>query len=242
MMDEKVLSYVERIERLIEEIAGIRQDIRDIYLEAKSQGHPPEILREVVKRRAMEPGIRRERDALLVVYESALGSSDHSADDQREALLLLAEAKAAQVTEIRLAELSGLVKLLDPDAEKVLVATIALVLDLRARRREISAEITGTLKVAKAQGYDAPRISEVCRRVELIDKHGREAVLAAEATRHAYIDVFERHEAFGAVQAATKDPALQRMLGEPAPKAKKSTKVIGRLAAQAAAARRALEG
>lgn len=136
MTDAGVIRYVERIERLIEEITALRQDVREVYAEAKADGHPPEILRAVVKRRAMDPATRQERDALLVIYEAAVGSEEHGPDEQRQALLTLAEAKAEHATEIRLRELAGLVTMLDPEAEKALVATIAVVLDLRAAARD----------------------------------------------------------------------------------------------------------
>lgn len=64
---------VERIERLEEEKAGIADDIKDIYLEAKARGYVGKVLREVVRIRKMDKEKRQEFEAILDVYKSALG-------------------------------------------------------------------------------------------------------------------------------------------------------------------------
>ena len=67
--------FIERIERLEEEKKGMQDDIKDVYLEAKSQGYDPKTMREIVRRRKMEKNARDEADALLDTYSSALGLS-----------------------------------------------------------------------------------------------------------------------------------------------------------------------
>lgn len=64
---------IERIERLSDEQKGISDDIKDVYLEAKSQGYEPKIMRKVIRLRKMEKHVRDEEAALLDVYASALG-------------------------------------------------------------------------------------------------------------------------------------------------------------------------
>lgn len=64
---------VERIERLEEEKAGIADDIKDIYMEAKARGYVGKVLREVVRIRKMDKEKRQEFEAILDVYKSALG-------------------------------------------------------------------------------------------------------------------------------------------------------------------------
>ena len=64
---------IERIERLEEEKKGIADDIRDVYLEAKSQGFDSKTMRSIVKLRKMEKDARDEMDALLETYRNALG-------------------------------------------------------------------------------------------------------------------------------------------------------------------------
>ena len=71
--DEQLRLFIERIERLEEEKKGIADDIRDVYLEAKSQGYDPKIMRQIVRLRKMPVHDRKEMEAILDVYKSALG-------------------------------------------------------------------------------------------------------------------------------------------------------------------------
>lgn len=65
--------FIERVERLEEEKAGISDDIRDVYSEAKSQGYDSKIMRQIVKLRKMEPHDRLEMEAILETYKTTLG-------------------------------------------------------------------------------------------------------------------------------------------------------------------------
>ncbi|AFN56942.1 uncharacterized protein (UPF0335 family) [Zymomonas mobilis] len=65
--------FIERVERLEEEKKGMADDIRDVYLEAKSQGFDVKTMRSVIRLRKMEKDARDEMDALLETYRNALG-------------------------------------------------------------------------------------------------------------------------------------------------------------------------
>ena len=71
--DEQLRLFIERIERLEEEKKGIADDIRDVYLESKSQGYDPKIMRQIVRLRKMKPDDRAEMEAILETYKAALG-------------------------------------------------------------------------------------------------------------------------------------------------------------------------
>ena len=71
--DAILKSYVERIERLQEEKDGLTTDIREIYVEAKSNGFDTKILRLLIRERKLTAAERAERDALLETYKDALG-------------------------------------------------------------------------------------------------------------------------------------------------------------------------
>ena len=71
--DDRLRLLIERIERLEEEKKGVGDDIRDVYLEAKSQGYDPKIMRQIVRLRKMPVHDRKEMEAILDVYKSALG-------------------------------------------------------------------------------------------------------------------------------------------------------------------------
>ena len=71
--DDRLRLLIERIERLSEEKKGIQDDIKDVYAGAKAVGYNPKILRQVIKLRAMKPDDRREMEAVLDAYMTALG-------------------------------------------------------------------------------------------------------------------------------------------------------------------------
>lgn len=70
---EQLRLFIERIERLEEEKAGIADDIKDVYMEAKSQGYDAKIMREMVKLRKMDKDRRDEFYGLMETYANALG-------------------------------------------------------------------------------------------------------------------------------------------------------------------------
>lgn len=69
-------SYIERIERLEEEKAGIAADIREIYSEAKGNGFDQKALRKIVTLRKVDDDKRREEDLILATYMKALGMEE----------------------------------------------------------------------------------------------------------------------------------------------------------------------
>lgn len=70
---EQLRLFIERIETLEEEKAGMTADIRDVYLEAKSQGFDGKTMKSIVRLRKVEKDARDEADALLETYRNALG-------------------------------------------------------------------------------------------------------------------------------------------------------------------------
>lgn len=78
MSDGNVAAYqlrlfIERVERLSEEVKGLQSDVKDVYLEAKSQGYDPATMKKVVRLRKMEKNARDEAASLLATYCAALG-------------------------------------------------------------------------------------------------------------------------------------------------------------------------
>lgn len=70
--EDRLRSLVERIEHLEEEKASIVSDIRDIKLEAKSQGFDVKIINAIIKLRKMNSADRDEQEYLLDLYKKAL--------------------------------------------------------------------------------------------------------------------------------------------------------------------------
>jgi uncharacterized protein (UPF0335 family) len=71
--DQQLRLFIERVERLEEEKKGIADDIRDVYNEAKANGYDAKIMRQIVRLRKMPINDRKEMEAILDVYKSALG-------------------------------------------------------------------------------------------------------------------------------------------------------------------------
>ena len=68
----RLLSLVERIERLEEEKSSIVSDINDVYAEAKGAGFDVKIIREIIKLRKMNATDRDKKEFLLETYRKAL--------------------------------------------------------------------------------------------------------------------------------------------------------------------------
>lgn len=73
---DRLRLLIERIERLEDEKKGISDDIKDVYLEAKSDGYDPKIMRQIVRLRKMQPHDRQEMRAVLETYMAALGMTE----------------------------------------------------------------------------------------------------------------------------------------------------------------------
>ncbi len=69
----RLKSFIERIERLESEKAGLGADVREVYGEAKSSGFDPKIMRQVIKIRKMDPSDHQENESLLAVYLDVVG-------------------------------------------------------------------------------------------------------------------------------------------------------------------------
>jgi uncharacterized protein (UPF0335 family) len=70
---EQLRSIIERVERLNEEVADLKGDIGDIFLEAKGNGFDPKTIRQIIKLRALSEAERTEQEAMLDLYMHALG-------------------------------------------------------------------------------------------------------------------------------------------------------------------------
>lgn len=71
--DDHLRLLIERWERLQEEKEGISADQKDVMAEAKAVGYDTAIIKKVIGLRKMAPDDRREQEAILELYKSALG-------------------------------------------------------------------------------------------------------------------------------------------------------------------------
>ena len=70
---DQLRAYVERVERLEEEIAALNKDKSEVYAEAKGNGFDVPTIKKIVRIRKLDHAERLEQDALLDLYMSALG-------------------------------------------------------------------------------------------------------------------------------------------------------------------------
>ena len=86
---DQLRQYIERIERLEEEKAGIATDIREAFAEAKGNGFDVKTMRQIIKLRKMDASEADEQEFLLDTYKAALGmipaASDNDTTDLKEA-------------------------------------------------------------------------------------------------------------------------------------------------------------
>ncbi|MGL4490540.1 MAG: DUF2312 domain-containing protein [Rhizobiaceae bacterium] len=66
-------AFVERIERLDEDVKALNDDRKEVYSEARGTGFDVKALKEVVRLRRMDQNARQEAEAILDLYKNALG-------------------------------------------------------------------------------------------------------------------------------------------------------------------------
>ena len=66
-------SFIERVERLLEEKQAIADDVKEVYAEMKGTGFDTKAVRAIVRLRAMDQAKRQEQEAIQDLYKSALG-------------------------------------------------------------------------------------------------------------------------------------------------------------------------
>ncbi len=70
---QRLKAFIERVERLEEEKAGLAEDIKDIMAEAKGTGFDTKTLRKIIRLRKMDREKRNEEEELLELYKAAIG-------------------------------------------------------------------------------------------------------------------------------------------------------------------------
>lgn len=71
--DNRLLSFIERVEKVEDEIELLKVDRSAIYNEAKHLGYDPKIMRAIVAERKKDPAALAEFEAMREIYRAALG-------------------------------------------------------------------------------------------------------------------------------------------------------------------------
>jgi uncharacterized protein (UPF0335 family) len=69
----RLVTIIERLERLDEDKQAVLGDIKEVFAEAKGEGYDVKVLRKVLQVRKQDRAKRQEEEAILDLYLSALG-------------------------------------------------------------------------------------------------------------------------------------------------------------------------
>lgn len=69
----RLLSYIERVERLEEEKKALQDDIKEIFEEAKAAHFDVKAIKSILKMRQKDDAERQEEEFILDTYRRALG-------------------------------------------------------------------------------------------------------------------------------------------------------------------------
>jgi len=70
---DELKQFIERLERLEEEKAGIAGDIKEVFAELKGRGFDAKAVRQIMRIRKKDHAERQEEEAILELYLQALG-------------------------------------------------------------------------------------------------------------------------------------------------------------------------
>ncbi len=72
----RILSIIERIEQLEEEIKALNEGKKEVFAEAKGEGYDVKVLREILKLRKLDRDERDEQESLLDLYMRAIADAE----------------------------------------------------------------------------------------------------------------------------------------------------------------------
>lgn len=81
---DQIRAFVERVERLDEELKAINDDKKEIFAEAKGNGFDVKALKIVIQKRRQDVSERMELEAVVSLYEAALGMTTMGDDEDDE--------------------------------------------------------------------------------------------------------------------------------------------------------------
>jgi uncharacterized protein (UPF0335 family) len=75
---DRICAFIERVERIDEEIKALNEAKKEVFAEAKGEGFDVKILREILRLRKQDKDERDEQDSLLDLYLRAMESAGSS--------------------------------------------------------------------------------------------------------------------------------------------------------------------
>ena len=74
----RICSFIERVERIDEEIKALNEGKKEVFSEAKGEGFDVKVLKEILRLRKQDKDERDEQESLLDLYMKAMESADSS--------------------------------------------------------------------------------------------------------------------------------------------------------------------
>ena len=69
---ERILSFIERVEHIDEEMKALTECKKEVFSEAKGEGFDVKVLKEILKLRKQDENERDEQESLLDLYMRAM--------------------------------------------------------------------------------------------------------------------------------------------------------------------------
>ena len=73
---ERILSFIERIENIEEELKALNEGKKEIFSEAKGEGYDVKVLKEILRLRKQDKDERDEQESLLDLYLRAMQEAE----------------------------------------------------------------------------------------------------------------------------------------------------------------------
>jgi uncharacterized protein (UPF0335 family) len=72
----RILSIIERVEQLEDEIKALSEGKKEVFAEAKGEGYDVKILKEILKIRKLDRDERDEQESMLDLYMRAIDEAE----------------------------------------------------------------------------------------------------------------------------------------------------------------------
>jgi uncharacterized protein (UPF0335 family) len=74
----RILSFIERVEHIDEELKALNEGKKEVFAEAKGEGFDVKVIKEILRLRKQDKDERDEQDSLLDLYLRAIESAGSS--------------------------------------------------------------------------------------------------------------------------------------------------------------------
>jgi uncharacterized protein (UPF0335 family) len=73
---DRILSFIERVEQIEEELKALNEGKKEVFAEAKGEGYDVKVLKEILRIRKQDQDERDEQESLLDLYLRAMKQAE----------------------------------------------------------------------------------------------------------------------------------------------------------------------